>query len=351
MPVGCTYAVRQCPFCKSPNSRQLHVQPALARARVLVLENLSVLSAVCLIRDIRSRLFGPIYEYLDLVVGVNEGQLVAHDIFVSGLSTKESLEKNSSRNSLSRLKPAFARSQNPRAHEKLPGSFQIAFQYGSNILTSWVEVFNCPNRSSLADLPAAMITDFWASCDVLGVGLRDGAAPIAAALVASLFYAQVCSRASYDGTSHDLVALCRLEPGPHLMAVLKGLKDLKLHIYHQIEGAQSGNTLLCSDAEWDICKAGQPFMRSLQTISSLESEIHVNIDSLTQSGAIEPISNSPCTARAVATVVHGDGPDDSVSRCSDETFSEDDHADTISSRSSVQRVLHEGPQRAVKVVD
>lgn len=50
----------------------------MARARVLVLENLSVLSAACLLRDIRARLFGPIHEYIDLVVAANKGRLTCH---------------------------------------------------------------------------------------------------------------------------------------------------------------------------------------------------------------------------------------------------------------------------------
>ncbi|KAJ2970336.1 hypothetical protein NUW58_g9728 [Xylaria curta] len=126
------------------NGRVLYVHPAMARARVLVLENLSVLSTVCLLRDIRTRLFGPIHEYIDLVVGVNEGRLVTHDVFVRGLTIKESLEKYSSKKPLRRLKPLFARPENPQAHDKLPGSFQIALQEGSKIFTSWGEVMHCP---------------------------------------------------------------------------------------------------------------------------------------------------------------------------------------------------------------
>ncbi|KAI1357115.1 hypothetical protein F5Y08DRAFT_347324 [Xylaria arbuscula] len=58
-PAGCTQEIRQCPFSKAPKSRQLYTQPPMARARVLVLENPSVLSAVCFLQDIRTRLFRP----------------------------------------------------------------------------------------------------------------------------------------------------------------------------------------------------------------------------------------------------------------------------------------------------
>ncbi|RYC63895.1 hypothetical protein CHU98_g2320 [Xylaria longipes] len=170
------YAPRSAPIALLP-SRQLYVQPAMARARVLVLRNLLVLSAVCLLRDIRTRLFGPIHKYVDLVVGVNKGQLVAHDLFVQGLSARESLEKHSNRKPLSRLKPAFTRPENPQAHDKLPGSLQIALQEGSKISTSWGEVVKCPEA-------------------------RDNAALIAAALAASLFYVQTKSVGAADPFSN-----------------------------------------------------------------------------------------------------------------------------------------------------
>lgn len=70
--MGC--AVPLCPFCNEVNKRYVYLQPPMARPRVLLLENLSILSAVCLLRDIRSRLFGPVYEYLDLIIGANEGK-------------------------------------------------------------------------------------------------------------------------------------------------------------------------------------------------------------------------------------------------------------------------------------
>ena len=68
-----SYKIAQCPFCRVANGRPVHVQPPVARPRVLVLRSLSILSAVCFLRDLRARLFGPTHEYLDMVVGVNKG--------------------------------------------------------------------------------------------------------------------------------------------------------------------------------------------------------------------------------------------------------------------------------------
>ncbi|KAI0550157.1 hypothetical protein F4679DRAFT_221953 [Xylaria curta] len=345
----CTPLVRQCPFCKASNGRQLYVQPAMARARVLVLRNLSVLSAVCLIRDIRTRLFGPIHEYIDLVVGVNEGRLVVHDLFVQGLSARESLERHASRKPLSWLRPTFTRPVSPQAHAKLPGSLQIALQEGSKISTSWGEVVKCPDWSSLAELPAAITTDFWTSCDIMGVGARDNATRIAAALAASLFYVQVCSRVDYDGTSYELVVLCRLEPGPHLVALLNGLKLSELRLHYQIDEAPPDSAPVCSDANWAACKAGQPFTRLLRVIDSLEAELHVDIDSLTQPGAREPVSNSPCMARAVV-VLEGEHASAPASARSSTIFSDVSKPDSVSSVKSISGVLHAGPEKAVKVV-
>lgn len=67
------YKVPRCPFCQTANERHVYIQPPMAPPTVLVLHSWSILSAVCFLRDVRARLFGPIHEYLDMVVGANKG--------------------------------------------------------------------------------------------------------------------------------------------------------------------------------------------------------------------------------------------------------------------------------------
>ncbi|KAI0836088.1 hypothetical protein F5Y06DRAFT_109197 [Hypoxylon sp. FL0890] len=135
--VAMTYNLPLCPFCKHPNKRLLYLQPPAAKARVLVLENRSVLSAVSLLRDVRACLFGPIHEYLDLIIGCNDGRSVVKDVFVHGLSTQECLEKHTSRKRPRLSRPRYTQPQSLHLNDKLPGSFQVALWKRNELLTSW----------------------------------------------------------------------------------------------------------------------------------------------------------------------------------------------------------------------
>lgn len=266
------------------------------------------------------------------------------------------------------------RPEHPQAHDKLSGSFQIALREGPKFLTSWGDVTRCAeyvflfpgsgimlltacSQSSLADVSAEITTDFWESSDILGIGARDNAASIAAALVASLFYIQVGSRATCGNSlSHKLVVLCRLEPGPHLITLLRGLKELGSRIHYRVHEARQESVLLCSDDEFATCKAGRPFSRFLRDIDTLDVRIHVYVDSLTQAGAHEPISNSPCMARGVAVAEKNTADASSTSSCSSEMFSGDTDPDTVSSAGSTVDssrtvgVLHTGAEKGVRIV-
>ncbi|KXJ85185.1 hypothetical protein Micbo1qcDRAFT_181019 [Microdochium bolleyi] len=205
--------------CHVTNTRQLTLQPKGGRVRVLAMEHQSVLSTVCLLRELRARLHGPLHDYIDIVAGAGRAVDVVKDIFIEGLDTQQSLERHESRRR--EFIQALIRTKAISVHNRMPGSLQVILASRRKLLTSW-------RRSAPVYIshPVPFLQQVQDSCgdwghelNVIGLNSLDEPSSLAARLIAGLFYAQIIEREE----STEVFVQCRLGESPHQAAVLRAL--------------------------------------------------------------------------------------------------------------------------------
>lgn len=146
----------------------------------------------------------------------------------------------------------------------------------------------------MVDAIRRMCDEFWATPRVFGIG-NAAPASVAASLIAGLFYAKIINRPG--DKVYELMILCRLEVGPHLASLIKGLLEMGVRIYYEIDGHDYPSATFCEESTWDRCTKGQTFERRLDlTHVYSQSHVQVQVDSVAEREHRENLSNSPCKA-------------------------------------------------------
>ena len=141
--------------------------------------------------------------------------------------------------------------------------------------------------------------DFWAPPRLFGIHDTTPAS-IAGSLIASLFYATILNKP--EAKICVLTILCRLEVGPHLANLVKGLRMMGVRMHYEIDGHVFPSATFCEEAAWERCTKGLPFERRVDVPRIYDqSRVRVQLESVAAREHREDLSNSPCKAGDVMT--------------------------------------------------
>ncbi|KAF6784458.1 hypothetical protein CSOJ01_15748 [Colletotrichum sojae] len=296
------YSVRQpawkclidkCPACARESKSCARLKPPTAEARVLILSAVSPKAADALLEGIRSRLFGPLQDYFDLVVCSSPVSAAQSDAvglpLCDGPGRVEIPADPKLGSRMIQLRGKLRLSSSRLFRSSSQKACLVSYLNGGEF-SNWRSVAVQDSLGHLADVACA---DAWpltrvfkvdAACDQDWVGK----------LLSSCFYAEPCK--SEHAGMFAVRLRCRIAPSPHLLNLMLRLRQWKTPVHFRVGRGKWSTARLCEERTWALLKDGQEYERRLEVdVPPFGTLLHLKIDTTPAGGGLNDISNSPFT--------------------------------------------------------
>ncbi|KZL88164.1 ring finger domain protein [Colletotrichum incanum] len=303
-------------FCERANETMPTTRPwEAAVVRVLILSG-STETTDTLLEGMRSRLFGPLQDYFDLIISISSNSATLSTVV--GLPTMETFP---ARETIGATRPTKRTRIRRRLRVKGGISLRPANQHqccvaymndsskchGNYVTVLEGCVYSIPSqrgtlmKPSLEELADVECTKAWPSAQSFKVvksrtnsELQSWIGP----LLASCFYAEPCPLSARQGFSEcfGILIRCRIPPSTHFHNMMMRFRQWRTPIFFRVGKDSWSRTLLCDETTWELLKDGHEFEKRLDVnLPWFGPTAQIQIETTPAGGGCCDISNSPCT--------------------------------------------------------